>query len=65
MIFMANDQEMRHVGSACPGYEPDDFGFQSSTGEAYYKSCTNCRNLRNGKCVKNLYDSVLASLDQS
>ncbi|MHC6178336.1 hypothetical protein ACYUJ6_00435 [Clostridium sp. JNZ X4-2] len=62
---MSSSQEMKHVGGLCPGYEPDDFGFQSSTGEANYKSCTNCRNLQDGKCVKDLYDKVLAGSDQS
>ncbi|MCI1945911.1 hypothetical protein [Clostridium luticellarii] len=64
---MASNEEMKHVGSSCPGYEPDDFGFKSysSDAEPDYRSCTNCRNLKDGKCVKNLYDQVLAGLDQT
>lgn len=58
---MSKSKEMINVANSCPGYTPDDFSFQSSTGQADVKSCTNCRNLQDGKCVKNLYDRVAAS----
>ena len=61
---MPNIQQMTHVANSCKGYEPIGTGFQSSIGNTYSKSCDNCQHLKNDKCEVNLYDKVLAGLDQ-
>lgn len=58
-------QDMMHVANSCPGYKAKGEGFISSIGEKNSKSCMNCEFLKNNKCEKNLYDSVLTSLDQT
>ncbi|MCJ7688721.1 MAG: hypothetical protein MUO60_05300 [Clostridiaceae bacterium] len=57
-------EQMMHVANSCNGYNPVRSGLQSSIGTAFSKSCGNCEHLKNDKCEVNLYDRVLASLDQ-
>ena len=61
---MPNIQEMSHVANSCNGYDSVGTEFQSSIGTQYSKSCDNCKHLKNDKCEINLYDKVLAGLDQ-
>jgi len=61
---MANIQQMTHVANSCNGYDSVGAGFQSSIGTAFSKSCGNCHHLKNDKCELDLYDKVLAGLDQ-
>lgn len=61
---MPNLEQMAHVANSCNGYDSEGSGFQSSIGTAFSKSCDNCKHLKNDKCEVNLYDSVLAGLDQ-
>ena len=61
---MPNIEQMTHVANSCNGYDPEGNEFQSSMGTAFSKSCGNCKHLKNDKCEVNLYDSVLAGLDQ-
>lgn len=62
---MANIQQMMHIANSCPGYSPITSEVTSTIGACNSKSCTNCHNLKNDKCVVNLYDKVLTSLDQT
>ncbi|OFI04972.1 hypothetical protein CLOACE_19860 [Clostridium acetireducens DSM 10703] len=62
---MSNMEQMMHVANNCIGYEPIYEGFQSSIGTKLSKSCSNCNNYKEGKCIKNLFDDVLTSLDQT
>ncbi|GAA0746374.1 hypothetical protein [Clostridium oceanicum] len=62
---MANQFEMMQVANECPGYQAESSAMQSNVGTHDSKSCENCKNLVAGRCVKNLYDSVASSLDQS
>lgn len=57
--------QMVGVANSCPGYERKNISFNSGIGNSDTKSCTNCRNLQNGICIKDLYDKVLTSLDQT
>ena len=61
---MANIQQMSHVANSCNGYDSIGTEFQSSIGTPFSKSCENCHHLKNDKCEIDLYDKVLASLDQ-
>ncbi|AUM96471.1 TPA: hypothetical protein LA742_003826 [Clostridium botulinum] len=60
-----NELQMMHIANVCDGYDGIDTGFVSVIGAENSKSCMNCKNLQNGVCVKNLYDKVLTSLDQT
>ncbi len=61
---MPNIEQMMHVANSCNGYDSVGTGFQSSIGTPFSKSCGNCHHLKNDKCEVNLYDKVLAGLDQ-
>jgi len=61
---MPNIEQMSHVANSCNGYQSVGTGFQSSIGTKFSKSCENCQHLKNEKCEANLFDSVLAALDQ-
>ncbi|MGH4122258.1 MAG: hypothetical protein ACREV6_04945 [Clostridium sp.] len=61
---MPNIEQMSHVANSCNGYDSVGMGFQSSIGTEFSKSCSNCHHLKNDKCEVNLYDKVLAGLDQ-
>ncbi|MBW9150527.1 hypothetical protein K2F40_16450 [Clostridium sp. CM028] len=61
---MPNIEQMTHVANSCKGYDSVGTGFQSSIGTLFSKSCNNCHHLKNNKCEVNLYDKVLAGLDQ-
>lgn len=62
---MPNGQQMMHVANECIGYKPTITNVESNIGNSSSKSCTNCKNLKDGKCIKNLFDEVLTSLDQT
>ena len=62
---MANVEQMMHVASSCKGYRCIREGFLNSIGSDESKSCTNCKYFKNDKCIKNLFDEVLTSLDQT
>ncbi len=57
------DQRM-HIGNNCNGYDPVGTEFQSSIGTPFSKSCDNCHHFKDGMCEIDLYDKVLAGLDQ-
>ncbi|MBU3093791.1 hypothetical protein KPL35_17290 [Clostridium sp. CF011] len=61
---MPNIEQMTHVANSCKGYDSVGTGFQSSIGTSFSKSCDNCQHLKDNKCEVNLYDKVLAGLDQ-
>ncbi len=61
---MPNIEQMSHVANSCNGYQSVGTGFQSSIGTKFSISCENCQHLKNEKCEVNLFDSVLAGLDQ-
>ncbi|MBU3146822.1 hypothetical protein [Clostridium sp. CF012] len=61
---MPNIEQMSHVANSCDGYDSVGTEFQSSIGTPFSKSCNNCHHLKNDKCEVNLYDKVLAGLDQ-
>ncbi len=61
---MANVGQMTSVANNCIGYEAVAGAFESNTESPNTKSCTNCENFKNDRCEKNLFDSVLTSLDQ-
>lgn len=60
----ASLQDKMHVANSCTGYEPISSGLVSSIGNKDSKSCANCRHFNAERCEVNLYDKVLASLDQ-
>jgi hypothetical protein len=57
-------EDMMHVANSCSGYESVRSGFESNIGTQVSKSCGNCKHFKNNKCEVNLYDKVLAGLDQ-
>lgn len=61
---MPNIEQMAHIANSCNGYDSVALGFQSSIGTIFSKSCNNCKNFKGDKCEINLYDKVLAGLDQ-
>lgn len=62
---MANMEQMMHVAQSCPGYEPMQSYVSNTIGAEDSKSCANCHNFHDNKCVVNLFDNVLTSLDQT
>lgn len=62
---MASIGQMVGVANSCPGYERKDVSFNSNIKKLDMKSCINCKNLQNNICIKDLYDRVLTSLDQT
>jgi hypothetical protein len=62
---MASKQQMAHVAVECPGYEPMREHLVSTIGAEGGVSCGNCHNWQNERCVVNLFDKVLSSLDQT
>lgn len=64
-VVEGNRDQMMHVANSCVGYEPTHSGVESNIGTDSSKSCVNCKNLKDGKCVKDLFDTVLTSLDQT
>lgn len=62
---MANVEQLNYVGRSCPGYEKVNGSFQSMTSSGDERSCLNCENYKNNKCVINLFDRVLTSVDQT
>jgi hypothetical protein len=51
------------IGMNCPGYEP--LVSEGTFTNACTVSCNSCHNFKNNKCVVNLYDKVLAGIDDS
>ncbi len=47
-----SELQMMHIANVCDGYDSIDTGFVSVIGAKNSKSCTNCKNLQNGVCVK-------------
>lgn len=64
-VVIGNREQMMHVANSCVGYEPIIQGVESNIGTSNSRSCTNCKNLKDGLCVKDLFDPVLTSLDQT
>ena len=63
----ASYSQMKAVGESCPGYSPVHAQAGSITNAltAGNRSCTLCRNWDRNRCVINLFDKVLTSLDQT
>ena len=61
---MPNIEQMMHIANSCNGYNPVGCEFQSSIGTEFGKSCENCEHLKDNICEIDLYDKVLAGLDQ-
>lgn len=51
------------IGQNCPGYEPLVSGTMESS--QCVISCNSCRNFKDHRCVVDLYDKVLARIDDS
>lgn len=62
---MANEMQMKMIAVNCPGYEPVRNDVTNTIGAENSKSCGNCHNWQDNKCVVDLYDKVLSSLDQT
>lgn len=60
----ASKEQMMMVAVSCPGYEPIKNNVTNTIGAEDSKSCGNCRNWQDHKCIVNLFDPVLTSLDQ-
>lgn len=58
-----SENELMMVAVNCPGYEPTVNNVTNTIGADNCKSCDNCHNWQEHKCVVNLFDPVLASLD--
>ncbi|MCY6485920.1 hypothetical protein OW763_16550 [Clostridium aestuarii] len=61
---MANFQQLVNVAKNCPGYTPRQNQFTSMTSGSECDSCDNCKNYVSNECQANLFDSVLAGLDE-
>lgn len=61
---MANMQQLTRVAEHCSGYKPLQTGFTSSVGKGSCVSCETCQNFENNICKVNLFDKVLAGLDE-
>lgn len=64
-VVEGNRDQMMHVANSCVGYDPIQQGVESNIGTEGSKSCVNCKNLKDGLCVKDLFDTVLTSIDQT
>lgn len=64
MVTQGKLEDMMHVANSCSGYDSAGSEFQSNIGTPSSKSCSNCKHFKNNKCEVNLYDKVLAGLDQ-
>lgn len=60
---MPENQETMTIGQNCPGYEPLVSGTLESS--SCIVSCNSCRNFKDHRCVVDLYDKVLARIDDS
>lgn len=60
----ASREQLMMVAVSCPGYEPLTHDVTNTIGAHNCKSCDNCHNWQDHKCVVNLFDPVLTSLDQ-
>ncbi|MGY0373884.1 hypothetical protein [Clostridium sp. JNZ J1-5] len=58
-----SNQTNMTIATNCPGYEPV-VSSSMMNGECTV-SCNSCRNFKDNKCVVNLYDKVLARIDDS
>lgn len=58
-----SNQTNMTVAMNCPGYEALSSG--SMVSGSCEVSCDSCKNFKNNKCVVNLYDKVLAHVDDS
>jgi D-arabinose 1-dehydrogenase-like Zn-dependent alcohol dehydrogenase len=61
---VGNLEDMMQVANNCQGYEAMNSGLTSAVGASNCKSCKNCKHLKENKCESNLYDGVLASIDE-
>lgn len=52
------------VAENCQGYQPIKSEGAFVSGYVSTTTCNNCQNFKNSKCQVNLYDKVLASLDE-
>lgn len=57
-------QQNMTVAENCQGYQPIKGEGAFVSGYVSTTSCNNCQNFKNSKCQVNLYDKVLASLDE-
>lgn len=60
----ANQEQLYAVGQACPHFNPEKTITNQSTG-ANEISCLICKNWDGEKCVIDVFDDVLLSLDQT
>lgn len=60
----ASKEQLMMVAVNCPGYEPTEQGVTNTIGASNSKSCDNCNHWEDHKCIINLFDPVLTSLDQ-
>ncbi|WP_051931816.1 MULTISPECIES: hypothetical protein [Clostridiaceae] len=65
MTEMSNMFELMSVGSNCPEFSPTEGGLVSSVGSSMSKSCAKCKHFKNYKCDIDVYDKVVAGLDQA
>lgn len=57
-------QQNMTVAENCQGYQPIKSEGAFVSGYVSTTSCNNCQNFKDNKCQVNLYDKVLASLDE-
>lgn len=62
---MSSRDQLMMVAVNCPGYEPLRKDVTNTIGAENSKSCDNCHNWQEHRCVVNLFDQVLTSLDQT
>lgn len=57
-------QQNMSVAENCSGYQPIKAEGAFVSEYVSTTSCNNCQNFKNSKCQVNMYDKVLASLDE-
>lgn len=57
-------QQNMSIAENCSGYQPIKAEGAFVSGYVSTTSCNNCQNFKNSKCQVNMYDKVLASLDE-
>lgn len=60
---MASYEQMQAVACNCNEFESECKDMQSCIGTESNRSCINCKNLVDDKCIKGVYDQILTSID--
>ncbi len=65
MINYASDEQLRAVAQSCIHFNSGGGSFSVTSAKAENISCNVCRNWNGERCVINVFDDVLMSLDQT